>query len=118
MSEETTKKLNGELNRKEFEKKYPSIWEKVSYYDWDKDDHIRFEYIYGVVVFEILYNTEEKNITSCQIRVINDKNREKLAKDPIKFLLGELKTADTMSIGDGAIISFAQETILKAIKGQ
>lgn len=117
MSEETTKKLNGKLNRKEFEKKYSKVWEKVSYYDWNKDDHIRFEYRYGFLVFEIMYNTADDSITSCEVRTINDNNREKFAQDPVKFLLSELKTADTMSIGDNAIIGFAQETILKAIKG-
>lgn len=117
MSEETTKKLNGELNKKEFEKKYPNIWEKVSYYDWDKDDYIKHEYRFGVLIFEISYSTIDKRIVTCEVRIANDNNREKFAQDPIKFLLDELKTNDIKSIGDGAIISFAQETLLKAIKG-
>lgn len=117
MSEETTKKINGELNRKEFEKKYPNIWEKVSYYDWNKDEYIKHEYRIGVLVFNISYDTTEKRTISCEVSVINDDNREKFAQDPINFLLNELKNNDTKNIGDKAVINFAQETILKAIKG-
>lgn len=117
MSEETTKKINGELNRKEFEKKYPNIWEKISYYDWNKDEYIKHEYRFGALVFEISYDTTEKRIVSCEVRIVNDVNREKFAQNPVKFLSSELKTIDTGSIGDNAIIGFAQETILKAIKG-
>lgn len=102
--------------QKQFEEKYPSFWKMVSYYSW-KEENPRFEYVKDGLEFSFHCNRTTKQATSCQITIIDSKLYEEFAKNPIEFLQKKLFTTPIVVNNDKAILDFAQDTILKAIKG-
>lgn len=116
MSEEVKKLEDAVKFQKNFEKKYPKFWKMVSYYSWEDNNPV-FRYDKGCLKLEIRYNKKENCIDGCEININNSDLREEFAQDPILFLQKQLFDTPIVVNNDKAIIDFAQDTILKAIKG-
>lgn len=117
MSEEIEKLEESIKYQKEFEKKYPNFWKMRSYYNW-KDDCPMFDFKKDDICFSITYDKASKNIIGCDIKLQNSDIFDEFAQDPIVFLQKRLMNVPILVETDNkAVIDFAQETILKAIKG-
>lgn len=116
MSEEVKKLEDAVKYQKAFNKKYPNIWKMVSYYSWN-DNYPVFRYEKGYLKLEIRYNKKENCIDGCEIGINDEKLREDFAQNPILFLQKQLFDTPIVVNNDKSIIDFAQDTILKAIKG-
>lgn len=116
MNEEVKKLENAVEYQKKFDKTYPNIWKMPSYYSWDDNNPI-FRYEKGNISFEIRYNKQENSIDWCEIKINDAKNYEEFAQNPILFLQKQLFDTPILVNNDKNIIDFAQDTILKAIKG-
>ena len=118
MSEEIKKLEESVKYQKEFENKYPDFWKMRSYYNW-KDLCPRFDFIKDDLHFSIIYGKVAKKITGCEISLQNSEIFDEFAKDPVAFLQKRLMNIPVLVASDNkAVIDFAQETILKAIRGE
>lgn len=118
MSEEIKKLEESVKYQKEFEKKYPNIWKMRSYYNW-KDNSPIFDFTKDDICFSITYDKNAKNVTHCSISLQNSDIFEEFSKDPVLFLQKRLMNVPILvSTDNKAVIDFAQETILKAIRGE
>ena len=118
MSEEIKKLEESVEYQKEFEKKYPNIWKMRSYYTWD-DSTPMFDFIKDDLCFSISYNKASKKVVDCKISLQNSDIYEEFVQDPVIFLQKRLMNVPILIATDNkAVIDFAQETILKAIKGE
>lgn len=118
MSEEIKKLEESVKHQKEFEKKYPNFWKMRSYYSWNDSNPI-FDFTKDDISFSITYNKDAKNIISCSISLQNSEQVEEFAQDPVAFLQKRLMNVPVLVTTDNkAVIDFAQETILKAIRGE
>ena len=116
MSEEIKKLEDAVEYQKKFDKKYPNIWKMASYYSWNDNNPV-FRYEKGCLSFEIRYNKQENRIDWSEININDAKVREDFAQNPILFLQKQLFDTPIIVNNDKSIIDFAQDTILKAIKG-
>ena len=117
MSEEVKKFEESVKYQKEFEKKYPEFWKMRSYYHWN-DSSPKFDFTKDDICFSITYDKNAKKVTGCEICLQNSVNFDEFAKDPVAFLQKRLMNVPILVATDNkAVIDFAQETILKAIKG-
>ena len=118
MSEEIEKLEESIKYQKDFEKKYPNFWKMRSYYNW-KDDCPMFNFTKDDICFSITYDKASKKIIDCGIKLQNSDIYDEFAQDPVVFLQKRLMNIPILVATDNkAIIDFAQETILKAIKGE
>lgn len=117
MSEEIEKLEESIKYQKEFEKKYPNFWKMRSYYSW-KDNCPLFDFKKDDICFTITYDKDCKIVTNCSISLQNSDIYDEFAQDPVVFLQKRLMNVPILAATDNkAVIDFAQETILKAIKG-
>lgn len=117
MSEEVKKLEDSVKYQKEFEKKYPDFWKMRSYYKWN-DSCPRFDFTKGDLCFSITYDKEAKKVIGCDICLQTSNVYEEFAKDPVVFLQKRLMNIPILVASDNkSVIEFAQDTILKAIKG-
>lgn len=117
MSEEIKKLEESIKHQKEFEQKYPNIWKMRSYYDW-KDSCPIFNFTKDDICYSITYDKAAKKVTDCSISLQSSESVEEFAQDPIVFFQKRLMNVPILATTDNkAVIDFAQETILKAIKG-
>lgn len=118
MSEEIEKLEESVKHQKEFEAKYPSFWKMRSYYNW-KDSSPVFDFTKDDICFSITYDKNAKKVTNCNILLQNSDIYDEFAQDPVVFLQKRLMNVPILVQNDNkAIIDFAQETILKAIRGE
>ena len=118
MSEEIKKLEDSVKYQKEFEKKYPDFWKMRSYYTW-KDNSPTFDFTKDDICFSINYDKIAKKVTHCNISFQNSEAYDEFAKDPIAFLQKRVMNIPILvATGNKAVIDFAQETILKAIRGE
>lgn len=117
MSEEIEKLEEAVKYQQEFEKNYPNFWKMRSYYSW-KDSCPVFDFIKDDIYFSITYDKNSKKVTNCNISLQNNNSYDEFAHDPVAFLQKRLMNVPVIiETSDKSIINFAQETILKAIKG-
>ena len=118
MSGEVKKLEESVKYQKEFEKKYPDFWKMRSYYNW-KDNCPHFDFTKDDICFSIIYDKAAKKITGCEISLQNSVNFDEFAQDPVVFLQKRLMNIPILvSTDNKSVIDFAQDTILKAIKGE
>ena len=116
MSEEIKKLEESIKYQKDFEKKYPNFWKMRSYYNW-KDNCPMFNFTKDDICFSITYDKASKKIIGCDIKLQNSDIYDEFAQDPVVFLQKRLMNVPILVATDNkAVIDFAQETILKAIK--
>lgn len=116
MSEETKKLEDAVKYQEEFEKTYPDFWKMQSYSSWNENIPL-FTMSHGELVFRFYYDKRNKKVNDASIRIENDELLEEFAQNPIQFLQKQVLNVPVVQNNDKAIIDFAQETILKAIKG-
>ena len=118
MSEEIEKLEESIKYQKDFEKKYPNIWKMRSYYNWNDNSPI-FDFTKDDICFSIQYNKDAKKVTNCSISLQNSDIYDEFAQDPVVFLQKRLMNVPILVKTDNkAVIDFAQDTILKAIRGE
>lgn len=118
MSEEVKKLEESLENQKEFEQKYPSFWKMRSYYRWSDSSPV-FDFIKDDICFSITYDKTVKKVISCSISLQSCESVEEFAQDPVAFFQKRLMNVPILATTDNkAVIDFAQETILKAIRGE
>lgn len=118
MSEEIKKLEDSVKYQKEFENKYPDFWKMRSYYKWSDCCPI-FDFTKDDICFSITYDKTAKKVTGCDISLQNNVNFDEFAQDPVVFLQKRLMNIPVLVATDNkSVIDFAQETILKAIRGE
>lgn len=116
MSEDTKKLEKAVEYQKEFEKAYPDFWKMLNCYSWN-DSVPLFTMTHGDLEFRFYYDKRNKKVSDVSIRVVNNELYEEFAQNPVQFLQKQVLNVPVVQNNDKAVIDFAQETILKAIKG-
>lgn len=96
-------------------------WKKPSYYSWS-DDKINVEQVIcnDIVKASFTYNTKTGQITFAhyEINTIPEQDFDKFIANPEEYLVNLVNKVPHFIKDNQIIIDFAQDTIIKALKGK